>query len=430
MAEKVLTKHWYQPGCHTLDSYLKQGGYESLKKALAMEPAAVTEEVKKSLLRGRGGARFPTGLKWSFVPKNTGKPVYLVVNADEGEPGTFKDRHIMEQWAHSMVEGIAIAAWAIGSKEAFVYIRGEYSVPIERVKTALAEAEAQGFLKPQAFGSKFQGVKVTVVRGAGAYICGEETGLLSSIEGKKGHPKLKPPFPAVEGLYRCPTVVNNVETLAYLPEILRMGGEAFAALGSPKNGGVALYCVSGHVNRPGVVEAPMGVTLRALIEEYCGGMRDGKKLKAVIPGGSSSSVLLPDQIDVKMDSEGLAALGTMLGSAGVVVLDETTCMVRIARNTADFYAHESCGQCTPCREGVDWIAKLMRGIEAGRGRVEDLDMILTLCGNMAGKTICVFADGAAMPITGFVRKFRHEFLEHLEGRCSVGAFPKETAGAH
>jgi NADH-quinone oxidoreductase subunit F len=420
VAERLVTKHWGTPNGHALDAYLAQGGYESLRRALGMAPEAVTEEVKKSVIRGRGGARFPTGLKWSFVPKNSGKPVYLVVNADEGEPGTFKDRQLMEQTPHMLVEGIAIAAHAIGAKECFVYIRGEYTVPIARVRQALAEAEAAGHLGH---------VKTVVVIGAGAYICGEETGLLSSIEGKKGHPKLKPPFPAVSGLYKCPTVVNNVETLAYLPHILKAGGEAFAAMGSPKNGGVALYCVSGHVKRPGVLELPMGTTLREMIFGHCGGIRGDRELKAVIPGGSSSAVLTPDQIDVKMDSESLAALGTMLGSAGIVVMDDTTCMVRTCRNIAEFYAHESCGQCTPCREGCDWMARLLRNVEHGRGTPKDLDVVLSICDNMAGKTICVFADGAAMPVSSFVKKFRDEFLEHLEGRCRVGRFPSTAAPA-
>ncbi len=428
MSDLLLTKHWGEPDNHTLEAYRRQGGYTSLRKAIGMKPEQVTEEVKASLLRGRGGARFSTGLKWSFVPKNTGKPVYLVVNADEGEPGTFKDRQIMTECPHAMLEGIAMAAYAIGAKECFIYIRGEYTVPIARVKAALAEAEAAGYLGDNVLGSGF-GFKTIVVMGAGAYICGEETGLLSSIEGKKGHPKLKPPFPAVSGLYKCPTVVNNVETLAYLPYIFQVGSAAFAAMGSPKNGGVALYCISGHVKKPGVIEVPMGTTLRSMIYDHCGGIRGDRQLKGVIPGGSSSAVLTPDQIDVKMDAESLQGLGSMLGSGGVIVMDETTCMVRVARNTADFYAHESCGQCTPCREGCDWIAKLMRDIEAGKGKPADLDTILSICNNMAGKTICVFADGAAMPLSAFVKKYRSEFLEHMEGRCSVGPLPA-AAAAH
>ena len=305
-------------------------------------------------------------------------------------------------------------------------------MPTQRVRDAVASAEAAGYIGEHATAPTGVPVKVIVMMGAGAYICGEETGLLSSIEGKKGHPKLKPPFPAVEGLYKCPTIVNNVETLAYLPHILAVGGEAYAAMGSPQNGGVALYCISGHVKKPGVLEVPMGTTLRSMIYDHCGGIRGDRQLKAVVPGGSSSAVLTPDQIDVKMDVESLRGLGTMLGSAGVMVMDDTTCMVRIARNTADFYAHESCGQCTPCREGCDWIAKLMRNIEAGKGKPSDLDTILSICDNMSGKTICVFADGAAMPLAAFVKKFRSEFLEHLEGKCCVGKFPKEPAlaGAH
>ena len=419
--ELMLTKHWGEPGCHTLKAYLAQGGYESLKKALGMSPAEITGEVKKSLLRGRGGARFPTGVKWGFVPKNAGKPVYLVVNGDEGEPGTFKDRWILENSPHAMLEGIAIAAWAIGARECFIYIRGEYAEQMVRVGEAIAEAERGGFLGNGVLGKNFS-VHVTVASGAGAYICGEEMGLISSLEGKKGQPRIKPPFPAISGLYQCPTIVNNVETLAYLPYIIRMGGDAFAALGSPKNGGLALYCVSGHVKQPRVLELPMGTPLREIIYTHCGGIRGDRDLKAVIPGGSSAPVLTPDQIDVKMDAESLLALNSMIGSAGVVVMDATTCMVEVARTIADFYAHESCGQCTPCREGTYWIAKLIRGIERGQGQPSDLDKIIDICDKMVGKTVCVFADGAAMPIVALVKKFRHEFEEHLEGRCCVGKF--------
>lgn len=423
----MVTAHWGEPGCHTIESYLKHGGYDSLKKALAMSPEQVTSEVKKSLLRGRGGARFPTGVKWGFVPKNAGKPVYLVVNGDEGEPGTFKDRWILENSPHMMIEGAAIAAYAIGARECFVYIRGEYAEQTARMREAIAEAERGGFLGPGVLGTGFS-VKVTVASGAGAYICGEEMGLISSLEGKKGQPRIKPPFPAVSGLYQCPTIVNNVETLAYLPHIIRIGGEAFAALGSPKNGGLALYCVSGHVKQPGVVELPSGTPLREIIYTHCGGVRGDRALKAVIPGGSSAPVLKPEEIDVKMDAESLLALGSMLGSAGVVVMDDTTCMVEVARTIADFYAHESCGQCTPCREGCFWIAELVRGIERGEGAPEDIDKILDICDKMVGKTVCVFADGAAMPVVGLVRKFRSEFEEHLQGRCCVGKF-KEAGDA-
>ncbi len=418
MAELLVTKHWGEPDCHTLESYLQQGGYEGLRKALTMTPEDITEEVKKSVIRGRGGARFPTGLKWSFIPKNTKKPIYLAVNADEGEPGTFKDRLLMENTPHMMLEGIAITCYAIRAKECFIYIRGEYAVPIQRVTQAVEEAERAGYLGENILGTKLS-IKTIIMKGAGAYICGEETGMLSSMEGKKGFPKLKPPFPAVSGLYQCPTIVNNVETLAYLPYIINLGGEAFAAMGSPKNGGLALFCMSGHVKQPKVLELPMGTTLREMIYTHCGGIRGDRELKAVIPGGSSSAVLTPDQIDVRMDSESLAALGTMLGSAGIVVMDETTCMVRVTRNIADFYAHESCGQCTPCREGCDWMAKILRNIERGKGKSEDLQTILNICDNMVGKTICVFADGAAMPLASLVKKFRHEFLEHLEGKCGV-----------
>ncbi len=416
MPELLVTKDWGKADCHKLDFYLRQGGYQSLRKALGMRPGEVTDEVKKSALRGRGGARFATGVKWSFIPKQNRKPVYLVVNGDEGEPGTFKDRHIMENCPHMLLEGIAIAAYAIQAKECFIYIRGEYASQIARVRQALAEAQSAGYLGSEVAGSDF-GFKVTVAAGGGAYICGEEMGLLSSLEGKKGQPKLKPPFPAISGLYGCPTIINNVETLTYLPHIIRIGGEAFAALGSPRNGGLALYCASGHVKQPKVLELPMGTPLRKIIFDYCGGVRQDRALKAVFPGGSSSPVLLPDQIDVNMDSESLAAAGSMLGSGGIVVMDETTCMVRIARNIADFYAHESCGQCGPCREGCDWIARLLHGIEEGHGKPADVDTILAACARMTGNTVCVFADSAAMPLTSIVSKFRDEFSGHISGKC-------------
>ena len=408
MPEPLLTAGWNDSGSHTINAWLARGGYEGLRRARSMAPSEVIEEVKKSALRGRGGARFSTGMKWSFVPKEGNKPVYLAVNADEGEPGTFKDRHIMEKSPHAMIEGAAIAAHAIGAREVFVYIRGEYSAPAERVLKAIGEAEDSGFIG---------GLKFTVVRGAGAYICGEETSLLSSVEGKKGYPKLKPPFPAVSGLYKSPTVINNVETLAYLPFIMVRGGEWFASLGTPKNGGMALYCVSGHVNRPGVYELPMGVTLRELIEAHARGIRGGGNLRAVFPGGSSSAVLTAGEIDVKMDSESLAAAGTMLGSGAVIVMDDSMCMAAVARNLADFYSHESCGQCTPCREGTDWMAQLVRRLMRGRGRPGELDLVPEIARMMTGKTICALADAAAIPLSSLVAKFRGDFEAHLADQC-------------
>ncbi len=416
MAERLVSRYWGEKGSHTFDFYLTHGGYSGLRRALTLKPEEITDVVRKSAIRGRGGARFPTGVKWAFIPKGNTKPVYLVVNADEGEPGTFKDRHIMEKSPHMLVEGIIIAARAVKAKEAFVYIRGEYAGPAERLKQALAEAEAAGYIGESVAGTEVS-LRVSVVMGAGAYICGEETALLTSIEGGKGHPKLRPPFPAVSGLYSCPTIVNNVETLAYLPHIMNMGGEAFAALGSPRNGGLAFYGISGHVKEPGVLELPMGTSLRDMIFTHCGGIRGDRRLKAVLPGGSSSAVLTADEINVKMDSESLAAAGSMLGSGGVIVMDETTCMVRVARNAAHFYASESCGQCSPCREGTAWIARLVASIEKGEGEPSDVDLILNLCERMAGKTICPLADGAVMPIASIVRKFRQEFLEHLDGKC-------------
>lgn len=408
MPELLLTADWHNPESHTINAWLAQGGYEGLRRTRLMDPAAVIDEVKKSALRGRGGARFSTGMKWSFVPRNSGKPVYLAVNADEGEPGTFKDRHIMEKSPHALVEGAAIAAYAIGAREVFVYIRGEYAAPAGRVGKAISEAEDAGFI---------EGLKFTVVQGAGAYICGEETALLSSVEGKKGFPKLKPPFPAVSGLYRSPTVINNVETLAYLPFIMVRGGDWFASLGTPKNGGMALYCVSGHVNRPGVYELPMGVSLRELIESHARGIRGGGNLRAVFPGGSSSAVLAADEVDVKMDSESLASAGSMLGSGAVIVMDDTVCMASVARNLADFYAHESCGQCTPCREGTDWMSKLIQRLMRGRGRPGELDMVPEVARMMVGRTICALADAAAIPLSSLIAKFRGDFEAHIAGQC-------------
>jgi NADH-quinone oxidoreductase subunit F len=403
------------------DAYVAGGGYSAARKALlSMTPAQIIDEVTRANLRGLGGAGFPTARKWSFIPKGSPKPKYLVVNGDEGEPGTFKDRYILERDPHALIEGMIVAAYAIGSHKAYVYIRGEYFRSAQRFGRAVEEAYANGWLGKNIQGSGFD-LDVVIHRGAGAYICGEETALLTSLEGGKGFPKIKPPFPAVSGLFQCPTIVNNVETLACLPYILREGAEHFASIGTPKQGGTRLFSVCGHVNRPGLYEAPVSVTLRELIEKYGQGVRDGRKLKAVIPGGISAKVLTADEIDVRMDFDSLMAAGTMAGSGGVIVMDETTCMVEALQSAAKFFAHESCGQCSPCREGTGWVYRIMRRISEGRGRLQDLDDLLAIARDMEGKTICVFADAAAWPVQSYITKFRAEFEEHIRtGRCVAG----------
>jgi NADH-quinone oxidoreductase subunit F len=408
MAEKILSKNFDVRDSHTLRVYRETGGYRGWDKARSMEPAAITEEVKKSNLRGLGGAGFPTGVKWGFIPKGSTAPKYLVVNADEGEPGTFKDRYILERDPHALIEGMLIAARAIDSRVGFVYIRGEYVQPWRIFSAAVKEAYDAGLLGKNIGGSGFD-FDVVIHRGAGAYICGEETGLISSLEGKKGWPKLKPPFPAIKGAFGQPTIVNNVETLACLPPIMTRGAEWFAGLGTKTQGGTRLYSVSGHVARPGVVEAPVSVTLRALIYEHCGGMRGGRPLKAVVPGGSSAAILTPDEIDIPMDVDGPKSKGSMIGSAGVIVMDDTVSIPDALMVVARFYAHESCGQCTPCRESTGWIYKMAHRIVEGKGRKEDLDNILDVAKRGAGTTICAFYDGAVGPYISYIEKFREEF---------------------
>ena len=399
--ETILTRNFARSDSHTLRAYVETGGYQAWAKAQAMEPAAIVEEVKAANLRGLGGAGFPTGTKWSFIPKNHAGPVYLVINADEGEPGTFKDRHLLERDPHALVEGMLIAARAIRSATAYVYVRGEYVEPWRRFSAAVREAyEAQLLGK---------GFDVVVHRGAGAYICGEETGLISSLEGKKGWPKLKPPFPAIKGAFGAPTIVNNVETICHVPHIITRGAAWFAALGTKTQGGTRMYSVSGRVARPGVYEAPVGITLRQLIYERAGGVTGNGRLKAVVPGGSSAAILTANEIDVTMDVDGLRNAGTMAGSAGVIVMDETVSIPEALMVVARFYAHESCGQCTPCRESTGWIYKMTRRIVEGRGRKDDLDTVLDVAKRGAGTTICAFYDGAVGPYISYIEKFRGEF---------------------
>jgi len=400
MAETVLMRNFDRANSHTLDVYRAAGGYGAWDKAGTMEPAAITEEVKKSNLRGLGGAGFPTGMKWSFIPKGHTGPVYLVVNADEGEPGTFKDRYLLERDPHALIEGMLITARAIRSALGFVYVRGEYVQPWRVFSAAVKEAYAAGLLG--------NGFDIVVHRGAGAYICGEETGLLSSLEGKKGWPKIKPPFPAIKGAFGQPTIVNNVETLACVPPIISRGAEWFAGLGTKTQGGTRMYSVSGRVKRPAVYEASVSITLRHLIER-AGGVSGTGRLKAVVPGGGSAAILTADEIDVTMDVDGLKVAGSMIGSAGVIVMDESVSIPEALLVLARFYAHESCGQCTPCRESTGWIYKMVHRVVDGHGHKDDLDTILDVAKRGGGTTICAFYDGAIGPYISYIEKFRPEF---------------------
>jgi NADH-quinone oxidoreductase subunit F len=421
--EPILTTHIRERDAHTLDFYLRHGGYGALKKALAMTPDAVIETVKQSGLRGRGGAGFPTGMKWQFVDKKSPQPKYLCCNADESEPGTFKDHVLMERNPHLLLEGCLIGCHAIGAKVAYIYIRGEFFHVQDVLEAEIARARQAGYIGTNILGTGFD-CEIYVHRGAGAYEAGEETALIESLEGKRAQPRLKPPFPAVSGLYGCPTAVNNVETLCNVPPIIERGAEWFAALGPEKNGGPKLFCISGHVKRPGTYEASMSVSLKDLIydEKYAGGIRGGHQLKCVIPGGSSVPVLLPDQLDVPASFDGIAKAGSLLGSAGIIVMDETTCMVWAAENLLHFYKHESCGKCTPCREGGDWLHRLLGKIERGEGQMRDLDLLLSVANNILGKTLCAFGDAAATPVLSTVKLFRAEYEAHIrEGRCTVPA---------
>ena len=419
--EPLLLRNINIPDSHTLATYTARGGYRSWEKVVqTMKPEQLIDEVKASGLRGRGGAGFPTGMKWSFVPKDSPKPRYLVCNADESEPGTFKDRLLIEKDPHAIIEGTLIAAYAIQAHIAFIYIRGELVFGANVLERAIEEAIQAGYIGKNLYGSGYD-LDVIVHRGAGAYNCGEETALLWSLEGGRGWPKVKPPFPATHGLFGCPTVVNNVETLAALPWIIEHGAAAYAALGTEKSKGTKLFSVSGHISRPGVYELEMGYPFKKFLEEDCGGVPNGRKLKGVIPGGGSMPVLRPEEIEkVNLDYESVQAAGSMLGSGGVIVMDDTTCIVRAAWNIARFYAHESCGQCSPCREGCHWMEKIFRRVEQGLGQPDDLDLILNISGNIMGNTICPFGDAAAMPAAAFIRKFRDEFEAHIaEKRCTV-----------
>ena len=411
---KVVSRRFGQ-GAASLDRYLELYGYKAVQKALSIGPDAIINEMKASNLRGRGGAGFPTGMKWSFVPKQAPKPKYVLCNGDESEPGTCKDRLILEHDPHSVIEGVVVAGIAVGSHTGYIYIRGEYRYLSEIMQKALADAYARGFLGKNIFGSGYD-FDVYWHGGAGAYEVGEESALMESLEGKRGIPRIRPPFPAVVGLWGGPTVINNVETLASVPHIMLGGGEWYASLGTPKNGGTRLFCLSGHVAKPGVYELSLGYNLKKMIAEVAGGIRDGNKLKAVTPGGSSTPVLKADECDVGMDFDQLMKAGSMLGSGGVVVLDDTTCMVKYLQRIMMFYQHESCGWCIPCREGTDWLKKTLNRFHAGGGVEKDIGNIQYLAENMLGRTFCPLGDAAAMPAISIVKKYRQEFEDHLNGR--------------
>ncbi len=423
--EPLQLKRMHIKDGHTLKVYQETGGYESLKKALNMSSDEIIAEVKDSALRGRGGAGFPTGMKWSFVPKDSPKNKYIVSNADESEPGSFKDRYLMERDPHSMIEGMIIAGYALGATTGYIYTRGEYKYLIDIMDAALAEAREAGWLGRNIYGSAFS-FDIHTHTGAGAYICGEETALLSSLEGFRGHPRLKPPFPAVEGLYASPTIVNNVETFTSIPQIIEMGGIAWRDLGTEKSGGTKLWSVSGHVKRPGVYELPMGYAdMEKFIMEDCGGMlRDGKKLKAVIPGGSSVYIMNAGQIlgkNVTLDYEGLVEAGSMLGTGGMMVMDETVDIMESTKNLTEFYKHESCGWCTPCREGTDWLVKIFNRISDGGGRPQDAKLLLDICDNIEGKSFCPLGDAAAWPIQSAIKRFPDDFRKWLDNKTGARA---------
>ncbi|MDR2254236.1 MAG: NADH-quinone oxidoreductase subunit NuoF [Bifidobacteriaceae bacterium] len=412
----LLTKRWGDERSWTLESYRRAGGYEALAKALALTPGEVLATVKDSGLRGRGGAGFPTGVKWSFLPPPDGGPRYLVVNADESEPGTCKDIPLLMADPHSLIEGIAITAYAIGCHHAFVYLRGEVVHVYRRLLAAAREAAEAGLLGPSVMGSGYD-LRLTVHAGAGAYICGEETALLDSLEGRRGQPRLKPPFPAVAGLYARPTVVNNVESIASVPWIVLGGADWWKSMGTEKSTGVAIYSLSGHVARPGQYEAPLGVTMRQLLE-LAGGVRAGHELKFWMPGGSSTPMFTPEQLDVPLDYDSVAGAGSMLGTRALQVFDETVCVTRAVTRWMEFYAHESCGKCTPCREGTFWLRAVLRRIEGGQGRAEDMQILDDIPKSIVGRAFCPLGDGAPSSLVSSLKFFREEYLRHIElGRC-------------
>lgn len=420
MFEPILLKRASLPRSDAIDVYLANGGYEALRAALERAPDELVDMVKRSGLRGRGGAGFPAGLKWGFMPKDAPQRV-LCVNTDEGEPGTFKDRELIEKDPHQVIEGVIITAYAVGASRAFVYIRGEFFLGVKRWTKAIADAYARGFLGQNILGSGFD-LDMTVHRGAGAYICGEETAMLESLEGRRGEPRMKPPYPAQSGYWGLPTLVHNVETLANVPHIVLNGPEWFASIGTEKSTGPKIFCVSGHVYRRGTYELPLGTPLREIIYEHAGGVPGNRRIKAVIPGGASTPLLTADQLDTPMDFESLAAVGSALGTGAVVVIDDTACMVDVARRTARFFAHESCGKCTPCRVGSRRIAEILEAIEAGRGREGDIERLHDLCDGIAGNTFCPMGDALIAPIRSSLAHFEEEYRDHIRtGHCTVAA---------
>jgi NADH-quinone oxidoreductase subunit F len=412
----VLSANWDQPDSFTLAGYQRSGGYRALPKALAMQPDEVIATVKEAALRGRGGAGFPTGMKWSFIPQGDGKPHYLAVNADESEPGTCKDVPLMMATPHTLIEGVIIASYAIRASHAFIYVRGEVLHVVRRLRAAVEEAYQAGYLGKNILRSGFD-LDVIVHAGAGAYICGEETALLTSLEGYRGLPRNRPPFPAVEGLYACPTVINNVESIASVPSILGSGAGWFAEMGTEKSKGYGIFSLSGHVKSPGQYEAPLGITLRELLD-LAGGIRAGHELKFWTPGGSSTPILTAEHLDVPLDFESVAAAGSMLGTRALQIFDETTCVVRATLRWTEFYEHESCGKCTPCREGMYWMVRILDRLEHGEGLDGDLDKLLDICDNILGRAFCAFGDGAISPVVSSIKYFRDEFIEHAKrGGC-------------
>lgn len=411
--EPILLKNLGNKDAHKIDEYIKGGGYKALDKTLKMDPEAVIAVVKDSGLRGRGGAGFPTGLKWSFVPKDPTLQKYLCCNADEGEPGTFKDRGIMDFDPHLLIEGMLISSFAFGATVSYIYIRGEFDFGANRLEEAIKEAYDKGYLGKNIKGTKFSH-DMYVHRGAGAYICGEETALLSSLEGFRGQPRVRPPFPAVSGLYGKPTVINNVETLACIPSILENGAAWFKAIGPEKSPGPKIFGVSGHVEKPGLYELPMDTTIRELIYDHCGGMKDGKKFKAVIPGGVSAPLLTEKDLDTELSFEALAAKNTMLGAGSVIVMDENTCMMEAAHVINRFFSHESCGKCTPCREGTTWLQQVLDRMKDGQGRQTDLELLDKVCDSIFGTTLCPLGDSAVMALRGAMHNFREDFVYHIE----------------
>ena len=418
----VLSEAFGDPAARTVEGWQARGGYEGIARALEIGREATVEEVKASGLRGRGGAGFPTGVKWSFMPKESnGRPHYLLCNADESEPGTFKDREIIRWTPHQLIEGCLVGAYAIGAEHCYIYLRGEFFEATQVLAKALEDAYAAGFAGADVMGSGVR-IDVTLHVGAGAYICGEETGLMSSLEGRRGEPRIKPPFPAAAGVFGMPTTINNVETLAAAAHVARHGGEWYRQWGTERSPGTKLFCVSGHVSRPGNYELPLGFPLMELIEDVCGGMRGAAGLKAVIPGGSSVPIMDASECaDCELCYEGVEAAGSMLGCASVIVMDETADMVKQVRRMADFYAHESCGQCTPCREGTAWASRILRRIEDGRGTEEDLDTLLQISRQMTGTTICVLSDSLAAPVISSIEKFRDDYLALVRRGERVGA---------